>query len=214
MQIRRHQNGVAIALAGLAVVIATTGTAVAVTTTSVNIADPSTASRIAHVDSSGRLQTTGPTNTIDSTGLAFEGDTFLTSPTTARLAITKISFSNPSVNSTASFAEIRFYVYKVTASGNTCTTTSERLLGIYNIAPGDDFEDVFATPLLITPTGSAKYCLYMFGQTLNGAYSANYLPSYNIAGYVVGGTYTGIGLNGVSASPAQVAKREKAKTGR
>lgn len=217
MQIKKHGNAIAITLAALAVVIAASGTAAAVVAaTTVNIADPTVPSRIAHVNETGRLATYGVASTIDSAGLATvtSGDNFVTSPTTATLGITKISFSNPKVNSTASYAEVRFYLYKVGVQAGTCATTTATLLGIYNIAPGDDVEDVFPAPLTVKPTGSAPYCLDLYTQTLNGTYTGNWYPSYNLAAYVISGSYTGTGVNQAQVSPAELAKQEKISTSR
>lgn len=213
MALRGH--GLAIAITAVVTFgVASAGTAVAVTSSVVTIADPSDLSRQAHVDTAGRLTVTPPTATIDASGLTnVGGDTFISSPTAATLAITKISFSHPSVNAAASSAEVRFYLYRAVVTGGACTSNLVGgVLGIYNIAPGDDFEDVFDTPLVVAPLGSAKFCLDLITQTLGGTYNASYLPSYNVAAYVVSGKYTPVGAAAPADSPAGIAGKEKAAT--
>lgn len=215
MGLRGHGAAIAIT-AAVTVGLASAGTAVAVTSSVVTIADPTNLAQQARVDTSGRLSVTAPTATINSTGLASvtAGDNFVTSPTAATLALTKISFSNPSVNAAASSAELRFYVYQVAVTGGSCSNSYQTLLGIYNVAPGDDFEDAFATPLIVKPVGSTKFCLDLYAVSLNGAYNANYYPSDNIAAYVVSGKYTPAPAAATAEQPADIAKREHDATQR
>lgn len=201
MKIRGHGNAVAIALAGLAVVLAATGTAYAVTASVVNIADPTVPSRVARVDTAGRLTTAGVTSTIDSvTNFGFDATTAVTSPTTATLAITSVSWSNPGLNSAYTGTTYNANLVKIHAgTTNQCVVGQdgayiERYLGGRQVDPGDDTEITYPAPLLVKPTGSAKYCVGISLSHLGGSQSTLYLSTFQLTAYTQSGTYSGVGL--------------------
>ncbi|MCW2527002.1 MAG: hypothetical protein JWM76_1862 [Pseudonocardiales bacterium] len=212
MKIRGHGSWIAIALAGLAVVIAASGTAYAVTASTVNIADPTTPTRIAHVDSSGRLLTSGSVSvsTIDSAGYLYgytqSQYTYITSPTTANLALTRIRLSNPGLNGSGNQQQIALHKVNVDAAGK-CSTTILANLGFYNLAGGQETVDPFVPPLSTKATGTAKYCLALYTVIVNA--NPTYYLTYSLTAYVASGTYTGLG----SGTAAVALKPEAAKVG-
>ena len=198
-----HVSKLSLVLSVLAVVIASTGTAVAVTVTTVQIADPGTPSNISRVDSKGRLSTTGPTATITNSGLLYgyqSADNYITSPTSATLAITHLSFAESSVSLGVAGSAVRVILYKTGSSGATCTQTGYQQLAYYQVDAGDDIVADFAQPLVVAPTGSAKYCLDLYVYQVNSNAALSYLPSYNFTAYVASGAYGGIGGGGGPAA--------------
>lgn len=208
MQIRGHGTAVAVVLSVLALAVAGGGTAVAVSS-SVNISDPKTPTRVAKVDIGGHLSVAGNVSTIDAAGYLYGytdmAVTFVTSPTTASLAISRISLSNPTANGTASEQQLELGKYPVTTAG-ACDNTNPptTMLGRYNLAPGDDIVDVLSAPITVAPTGSAKYCLGISTLYL-GASSGipQYYLVYGLTAFVTNGTYKGAGLGGSAAAGPQ-----------
>lgn len=203
-----HVSKLSLVLAGLAVVLASTGTAVAVTATTVNIADPTSPTNVARVDAKGRLSTTEPTATITTSGLLYgyqNQDNFVTSPTAASLAITKLQLAESAVNVGAAGNQVRVVLYKtgVDAGGN-CAGTGYVQLAYYQLNAGDTLIDDFATPLTVTATAKAKYCLDLYVFQVNSSANLSYVPSYALNAYSAVGTYTGLGTGtAVTAKPAQ-----------
>ena len=205
MQIRGHGTAVAVVLSVLALAVAGGGTAVAVSSV-VNIADPSDPSKVARVDQSGRLSVGPATATISTAGWLLgytDGATTpLTSPTTATLAISRIQFSNPSANASAAEQQLSVNQYPADAAGNCQSTTGAVLVARYNLAPGDDVDDPFPAPLVVKPTGTTKYCLFVSVDYL-GSTSAmpSFYLTYGFSAYPVSGKYTGLGTG--APAPAQ-----------
>lgn len=209
-------NVIALTLAGLAVVMAATGTAVAVTATQVNIADPVTPSRIARVDSSGRLGTINALSPYTYGGIFsnLNGENnFITAPTTASLALTSLTLTNPKVNQSATAAELRVYLYKANSSStSSCTPTTYQSLGAWNLAPGNSIVSDLPSPLLTKASGTSTltpYCLSLYAYALSGSFNGNYYPTVAASWYVASGTYKGPGAAGSLKTPAQVQREAR-----
>ena len=159
------------------------------------ISDPKVPTHKARVDRAGRLSTVGASSTIVSSGLMYHvnsEDNFIIYPTKATFHITRLTFSNPSFNSYATWAEVQVSVYKTDANANgSCSAQQEQLLEIYNVAPGEDVGDTFPEPLVVAPAGRKPYCLDLYVETVTGQgakFGGGYLPNYNLSGYATGGT--------------------------
>jgi hypothetical protein len=159
------------------------------------IADPRVPSRKARVDAAGRLNTVGPSSTFVSSGLIYNVNSennFLTDPTSATLHITRLTFSNPSFNNYATWAEVQVSLYQTAVDSNgICTANQTQLIEMYNVAPGEDVGDTFPEPLVVAPADRKPYCLDLYVDTVTGQgarFGGGYLPNYNLSGYATGGT--------------------------
>ena len=199
MRFRGHGSTIAIALSALAVVIAATGTAVAVTTTVVNISDPTSPSHVAHVDSSGRLTTAGPDTTINATGYSFGGEGYeglvaVTSPTTAYLAVTSLTYDN-GYNRQYANTDYEAELAKVTVGQAGTCYDADRTVTIYRHdsvpSGGPSVTAAFPSPLDFAPIGGKKYCIgavIIYADQTNPG--AEYGVSISVGAYVRAGTYT------------------------
>lgn len=204
MKIRGHGSGLAIALSGLAVVLAASGTAYAVTATVVNIADPTTPSRVAKVDAAGRLTTVEPVSTVNLATTSFpnsahNGDLY-SAPTSAPLAVTKFSVV-PQTALSGTWGVWLFQV-PVLADGTCSTTTTTRTLGFAVVggagqAAGQDY----ATPLAVTPVGTAKYCLDVFYHLNSGTVSGTEFFGLALSAYATSGKYSASAANATAGAP-------------
>ncbi len=152
-------------------------------------------SRKARVDAAGRLTTVGPSSTFVSSGFIYHVNSennFLTDPTSATLHITRLTFSNPSFNNYATWAEVQVSLYQTAVDANgICTANQTQLIEMYNVAPGEDVGDNFPEPLEVAPADGKPYCLDLYVDTVTGQgarFGGGYLPNYNLSGYVTGGT--------------------------
>ncbi|MHA3704675.1 hypothetical protein ACXR2U_21090 [Jatrophihabitans sp. YIM 134969] len=164
----------------------------------VNIADPGDPSKVAKVDQAGRLSVGPATASISVAGwlLGYTDNavTQLTSATTATLAISRIQFSDPSANSSATEQQLSVNQYPVDSAGNCQSATGAVLLARYNLAAGDDVDDPFPAPLIVKPSGTTKYCLYVYADYLGTTTGTpSYYLTYGVSAYVVSGKYTGLG---------------------
>ena len=134
-------------------------------------------------------------------------DNFITYATTATLNITRLSFSNPSFNKYATWAEVAVSVYQTDVNANgSCTGLQRKLLELYNVAPGEDVGDNFPEPLIVAPVNGKPYCLDLYTETVTGqgaTFGGGYLPNYNFAAYVSAGAYddnTGVAITNAAPS--------------
>ena len=209
MKVRGQGNAIPIALGVLAVVIAGSGTAVAVSSTT-TISDPAVPSQIAHVDAAGQLLTTSTAQT--STLIladAFEnvGVTYLSSPTTASLAVTGLQVAETSLNGQVNGSDLYVYLLQLQTSGGNCTNVTARTLAMTAISSGDHVSLLPSVPLLVKPIGTSSYCLGLKSLVTNNVADATtYFPRYSFAGYVAKGTYTGLGTKPTPAAPLPAKK--------
>lgn len=160
----------------------------------------------ASVDRAGRLATlSSPTlSTIASTGNFFNsGTTYVTSPTTADIAITQVKISETRLNGTAVGSDLFVMFAQFDASAGGCTTAIVRNLATISIQSGD-IADVLspAAPLLVTPAGGAQYCLgFVTTIYTGGADVTPYYPTYSMTAYVERGRYAGSGAAGAAGAP-------------
>jgi hypothetical protein len=208
MRIAGRGNIIGIALGGLALVVASTGTAVAVTATHTQIVDANTPTNVARVDESGRLAVGTPKASFNSAYFTGLGLSAMTSPTTATLAVTRVSEMSNSGN--ASVANANFLVSLVQVapdSDGACYTGSVRTsLSIDPLPPGAHVEDTYTAPLVFKPLpGNKPYCIGVSVSAQTGtAPGSYYIPYVQVTGYVVNGSYTGqgvLGATGASMSP-------------
>jgi hypothetical protein len=195
MKIRGHGNGLAIALAGLAVVIAGSGTAYAVTTTVVNIADPTVPSRVAKVDPLGRLSTFNPPSTVNVVGAHVTNSAryaeIYSAPTSAPLAVTKFSVTSTGVAGTYA---VSLFQVPVNADGTCSTTSVSRTLGYAVVSPGTSGVQDFPSGLTVAPvSGGTQYCLDLYAGAVGSAGAAGEQLYFQITAYAGAGRYTGTG---------------------
>ncbi len=213
MKFRGHGSGVAVVLSIVAVVLASGGTAVAVTLAQTTIVDPTTPSHAAKVDTGGHLSVAETPSTIDSTGYVYgytaSSYTVVISPTTAKLAISRIEVSSPTANSAAAEQQLSLSKYPVGTDGTCQTSLAGTLVARYNVTGGDDIVDALAQPIVVKPSGSAKYCMAFFTTYLGSSTTPPpwYLV-YGIAASVTTGTYTG---TGDGTAPAAVNQPKSAR---
>ncbi len=213
MQLRGRGNAVSITLAGLAVVIATTGTAVAVTATTVNIAGTSPV-RVAQVDQGGRLRTADTPASLNVTAVLVNVSTkILTSPTSASLAVSRLSYSNPADNlDITRTPAFRVSLVKIAVgTDGTCESGSlERFYSSDTVAAGTNVETTYPAPLVINAITHHLYCLgiYMVPDKVIQGFVA---PHVQLTGFVVSGSYTGAGTL-AAADSATATPRRPAQT--
>jgi hypothetical protein len=209
-------NATALAIGALAVAIASTGTAYAVTATTVNLADPTTPTNIAHVDGQSRLWVSDPVAKIDASGV-FYGFSLpavypLTSPTTVQLAVTDLNYDN-SRNFFEPNSDFQATLVKVTVgSSGTCADTDRVVTPLHSDAllKGTSVDVPFATPLVVKPTGTAKYCLALQLTGIDSAAPSELFATYcNLIGYSYSGTYTGTGSAFVRTPAPKLNSKER-----
>jgi hypothetical protein len=176
-----------------------------------NIADPHTPSHAASVDSTGHLLTVGPQSTIAATA-NFEnvGTTYLTSATTASLAITEAQVAETRLNGTTTGSDLYVQIEQFSASGATCGTTPIRTLFVATLGSGQALDLAPSTPLVVTASGSTPYCVALVSTIDTGGTDATtHYPQYRFTAYVASGSYKGIGT---AAQPAKVELSDRKPT--
>lgn len=200
----KRTNPAALILALIAVVIASSGTAVAVTS-SVQIADPLHPTQKAKVDTSGRLQTADPLSGFNLAYYLAAGSppNFMTAPTKATLAVTRLDITNTSLNSSYPNSDFLVFLTKHTVGADgTCSTGSQSTTVSRTRAPiASDVQLLFPSPLVFRSTDSKAYCIAIQLSGETGTPGSYYLPFGQLTGYVAGGSYT----------PPAVAKAPTAK---
>ena len=204
MRLRGHSGGLAVALSALAVVIAGAGTAVAVSATVVRIEDGST-SHYAHVDTAGRLSTGPALSNINIESItAVNGLAYVTDPTTATLALTRLGYFNTKANLSFANTNFAFSLEKITVgSQGHCYDSDHTVSTPYatnEVPAGTSVENSYPSPVVIRPTGTKRYCLALQGFQYGTNADQYYTPQFELSAYVVTGTYTG---SGTAAAPAR-----------
>lgn len=189
---------VAIVLAGLALAVAAAGTAVAVTATRVNIADPVQPAHQARVDASGRLSVGPPASTLNSAFYASAGTSALTSATNATIAVSRLAAMNPAQNSGVAHTNFYLSLVKITPnSSGSCYGSGVAVSATYSderLPAGAQNQDTYPAPLVFRPSGTAMYCIGVQLVSENGGTPTNYYqPWVQLTGFVVSGTYGGLG---------------------
>ena len=204
MKLKADGSTIAIALAGLAVVIAGSGTAVAVSSTT-TVSDPTVPARKAHVDQYGRLTTSGALTTINALAYDYpavvESALPITSPTKATLAITELVYDNTRNISLANNNVIVTLVKIDVDETGSCAGGVGVPLRRDGLLLGANTGATFPNPIVVTPTPGKHYCLGTIARFAGVTPSSSYPVSVTLGAYVVGGTYTGVGLPG-SPAPA------------
>ena len=214
MRLKGHSGAVAIALSALAVVIAGAGTAVAVSATVVRIEDGSSA-HIAAVDLAGRLGTAPALSDINIQEIVpVDGTEYLTDPSRATLALTRLSYFNPKANQSFANTNFAFSLEKINVgSSGHCYDDDHTVVATYttsDVAAGATVENSYASPLMIAPTGTKRYCLALSGFHFGSAAGQYYTPQFELSAYVVKGSYTG---TGTLAHPARSIAKPQLITG-
>ncbi len=203
MKIRGHSGGLAVALSALAVVIAGAGTAVAVSATVVRIEDGST-THYAHVDTAGRLSTAAALSNINIQSITpVNNISYVTDPTTATFALTRLGYFNPGANLSFANTNFAFSLEKINVgSQGHCYDSDHTVSATYatnDVPAGTSVENSYPSPVLIRPTGTTRYCLALQGFQYGTAAAQYYTPQFELSAYVVTGTYTGSGTAAVPA---------------
>jgi hypothetical protein len=199
---------------GLATVLSPlVGSAFATAGQIVNVADR-TASYTARVDATGALKTAGtaaptlPRQPFHMAGFVFnnQSGSWLTTPTTATLALTDLSVENPPSNTVSTL----LWLHQIASSSqDSCaTSTPQRLVLNQSVRPGDTANVGLSTPIVLKPFSSGQpYCLRAYAVAPSGGASGGGI-GVALTGYVPTGTLTLTGAQGLpSPGGAAVPRR-------
>jgi hypothetical protein len=204
MRIKGHSGGLAVALSALAVVIAGAGTAVAVSATVVRIEDGSTA-HYAHVDTAGRLATGPALSDINIQQITpVDNMSFVTDPTRATFALTRLSYFNTKQNQSYANTNFAFTLKQVVVGSHGHCYDSDSSTGATyttnEVPAGETVENSYPSPLVVGPIGTKRYCLALVAFQYGTSAASYYTPQFELSGYVLKGTYTGVGT---AANPSR-----------
>jgi hypothetical protein len=211
----------AMVVAIAALVAAIGGTAVAATATIVNIADPTTPAHKAKVDATGALKTAGTSTVSGFVGQAIpqkpffsgadvpSGMTTLMAANKATVALTRMSVENYFAQIDG--AHVRVTLFQQGGDASTCDgSTGVRMVGAYDVAPGQTYSDAMESPIVLKPLGTGDvWCLTASVDIEGGTSSGYYLPEVAWSGYVASGTLPPGALattNARPGAPPQVAR--------
>ena len=193
MRLGRPSPGLIVAF--IALMVALGGTAWAATTV-VNIADPITPGHKATVDATGALKTAG-TATVNETApkVPWLSRLFLTTASAnnvitankATVALTRIDVDEYYGQTNGAATQISLYEFGGNAT--TCDGSSgTRLIGTYDVKPGETFADAMESPIVLKPLASnTVWCLTAFA-TVQGSPASYFQPGLATSGYVASGT--------------------------
>jgi hypothetical protein len=193
---KRPSNGTVIA--SVALFIAMGGTALAATGQLVNITDGSNSSLIAHVTASGQLRVTTQQEAasrpwfllgnIYTSDVVASGYNFLWStPTSAKIAIDRVTLNNYPVDTQRRLVELYFFTVNSGQGCNSSATWQDvRQVAAYQATPENTVVENLTTPLVLQPLSGRNWCLSAVAETATSG--DTYYSYLHLGGFVVNGT--------------------------